>query len=150
VDSVKISPCVVSNDGKENNTYHHPIFDLVKDQVQRALVTLANDRFEIFDAYHELDEKFAKSYTWCPYLQVLPVIGADLNIYPCQDKAYNLEEGLIGSIRDVRFKDVWFSDKNKFFKVNPSKVCNHHCVANEKNKLILEYLDADREHLGFV
>jgi MoaA/NifB/PqqE/SkfB family radical SAM enzyme len=150
VDSVKISPCVVSNDGKENNTYHHPIFDLVKDQVQRALVTLANDRFEIFDAYHELDEKFAKSYTWCPYLQVLPVIGADLNIYPCQDKAYNLEEGLIGSIRDVRFKDFWFSDKNKFFKVNPSKVCNHHCVANEKNKLILEYLDADREHLGFV
>lgn len=43
-----------------------------------------------------------------------------------------------------------FLDKNGFFKVNPSRVCNHHCVANEKNQMILEYLDADAAHLGFV
>ncbi|MEN6586191.1 MAG: radical SAM protein [Sulfuricella sp.] len=150
VNSVKVSPCVVSNNGRENNLYHQPIFSLVKEQTQRALATLADESFEIFDAYHELDEKFDKHYEWCPYLQILPIIGADLNIYPCQDKAYNLDEGLIGSIRDVRFKDFWFSDKNKFFTVNPSKVCNHHCVANEKNKMILEYLDSDPHHLGFV
>ncbi len=150
VDSVKVSPCIMSNDGKENNDYHRQIFDSVKDQVVRALAELADNDFEIFDAYHELDERFLKDYTWCPYLQILPVIGADMNIYPCQDKAYNLEEGLIGSIRDQRFKSFWFSDKRKFFKINPSAVCKHHCVANAKNRLVLEYLDADREHLGFV
>jgi len=150
VNSVKISPCVVSNDGVKNNEYHQPIFKNVKEQVKRAIEDFANESFEIFDSYHELDDKFNKEYDWCPYFQVLPVIGADLNIYPCQDKAYNLDEGLIGSIKNQSFKDFWFSSKENFFKINPSKVCNHHCVANSKNKLVLEYLNADREHLGFV
>jgi MoaA/NifB/PqqE/SkfB family radical SAM enzyme len=150
VDSVKVSPCIISNNGTENNAYHRAIFDSVKDQVKKAVDILTDAGFEIFDAYHELDDKFRKDYKWCPYLQILPVIGADLNIYPCQDKAYNLKEGLIGSIKNSRFQRFWFSDKNKFFKIDPSKVCEHHCVANEKNKMILEYLNADAEHLCFV
>lgn len=150
VESVKVSACIVSNSGRENNEYHKPVFTLVKEQVAKAMRDYGATNFEISDAYHELDDKFRKEYAWCPYLQILPVIGADLNIYPCQDKAYNLEEGLIGSIRSQRFKDFWLKDKEKFFKINPSVHCNHHCVANAKNKLILEYLEADREHLGFV
>lgn len=150
VDSVKVSPCIVSNSGKENNKYHKPLFKTVKGQVLKAIRDFNDEKFEIFDAYHELDEKFKKNYTWCPYLQMLPVIGADLNIYPCQDKAYNLDEGLIGSIKRQRFKDFWLNDKMKFFKINPAAVCNHHCVANEKNKLILDYLNVDKEHLEFV
>ena len=113
------------------------------------MLDLADGTFEIFDAYHELDD-FKKEYEWCPYLQILPVIGADLNIYSCHDKAYNFEEGLIGTIKNQRFKDFWFSKKNKFFKINPAINCNHHCVENNKNKLILEYLNANRDHLGFV
>lgn len=150
VDSVKVSPCIVSNDGAENNAYHRPVFETVRREVKRAIEDWMDDRFEIFDAYHELDEKFDKRYTWCPYLQILPVIGADLNIYPCQDKAYNLDEGLIGSIKEQRFREFWFSDKGNFFKIDPSLHCNHHCVANAKNGMILEYLDADQEHWGFV
>ncbi|MEW6104605.1 MAG: radical SAM protein, partial [bacterium] len=136
VDSIKVSPCIVSNDRVENNIYHQPFFEDVKEQVKKAISDFSDDAFQINDAYHELDETFTKDYIWCPYLQVLPVIGADCNIYPCQDKAYNLEEGLIGSIKDCRFKDFWLKDKNKFFKINPSLHCNHHCVANAKNKLI--------------
>lgn len=150
INSIKVSPCIISNDGKENNEYHKSVAGQVKDQIQRAKKELEDKQFEIFDAYHELDEKFKKDYTWCPYLQVLTVIGADLNVYSCQDKAYNLEEGLIGSIKNVRFKDFWFSDKTKFFKINPSVVCNHHCVTNLKNKLILDYLAADEGHLSFI
>lgn len=150
VSSVKICPCIVSNEGGENNDYHQPIFDPVKESTQKAIADFSDEHFEIFDSYHALDDKFKKEYNWCPYLQILPVIGADLNIYPCQDKAYNLDEGLVGSIKNQRFKEFWFSDKCKFFKINPFKVCNHHCVANEKNKILLEYLDADSEHLGFV
>ncbi|NQT22144.1 MAG: radical SAM protein [Candidatus Omnitrophica bacterium] len=149
-DSVKVSPCIVSNDGTENNRYHRPIYEKVKAQIKKARADFADGGFEINDSYHELDEKFEKKYDWCPYLQILPVIGADLNMYPCQDKAYNLDEGLLGSIRNQRFEDFWFSDKNKFFKINPSIHCNHHCVANTKNKLILDYLDIDEEHMEFV
>ena len=149
-DSVKISPCIISNDASENNAYHKRVFDTVKDEIKRSTEEFQNEDFEINDSYHALDEKFRKDYTWCPYLQILPVIGADLNIYPCQDKAYNFDEGLVGSIRSERFKDFWFSDKNKFYKINPSTHCNHHCVANAKNKLVLEYLNTDRDHMEFV
>lgn len=150
VDTVKISPCIISNDGYENDTYHAPFYEEAKELVTLAKHELEDSRFEINDSYHRAEIDFAKDYDWCPMLQMLPVIGADLNIYPCQDKAYNLQDGLLGNIRNQRFKDWWFSDKNNFFKINPSKVCNHHCVANSKNKMILEYLDADKGHLGFV
>ena len=150
VNSVKISPCITSNDGKENNLYHEPIFKYAKEQISKALNEFKGEGFEIFDSYHTQLSTFKKEYTWCPYLQILPVIGADLNVYSCQDKAYNLNEGLIGSIKERRFKDFWFSDKSKFFKINPSCICTHHCVADTKNKVVFEYLNADKEHLGFV
>jgi len=150
VDSIKMSPCIVSNDMEENNRYHRKIFNKVKDHIAMASESLADNNFEVFDSYHEMDGLFKKNYAWCPYLQILPVIGADQNVYACQDKAYNLQEGLIGSIKNQRFKEFWFSDKSKFFKINPSIVCNHHCVANTKNKLILDYLDLDKKHLEFI
>jgi len=150
VNNVKISPCLVSDNEEANNNYIRPVLPIVKGQIKKAVKELAGKNFEIFDAYNELDEKFKKQYTWCPYIQILPIIGADLNVYACPDKAYNLKNGLVGSIRNRRFKTFWFSDKNKFFKINPSLDCNHHCETNSKNKLILEYLYADREHLNFV
>lgn len=150
VNSVKVSPCIVSNSGRENNVYHDPLFVRVKEQTDRAIADFAGDSFEIFDSYHTQLDTFQKSYTWCPYLQITPVIGADQNIYSCHDKAYNLEEGVLGSIQNARFKDVWFSDKNRFFMINPSKGCNHHCVVDGNNRMILDYLDADPEHLEFM
>ncbi len=152
VDSIKVSPCIVSNDGRENNRYHQPFFEQVKGQIARLRDQVADSgrELEIFDAYHELDEKFTKEYDWCPYIQILPIIGADLNIYSCQDKAYNLNSGLLGSIREQRFSEFWYSDKNRFFTIDPSKECDHHCVANNKNRLILEYLSSEDPHTAFV
>ncbi|TLD95158.1 radical SAM protein [Helicobacter jaachi] len=149
VDSIKISPTIVSNESAQTNAYHQKIFEAVKDEVARAKADFGKD-IEIYDSYHYQLESFEKSYSWCPYSQVLMVIGADLRIYPCQDKAYNIDEAMLGSIKDVSFKQWWFENKKAFFKVNPRKVCNHHCVSHEKNKMILEYLNADKAHLGFV
>ena len=150
VDSVKISPCLVNESSRDNNNYHKPFFTIVRRQIEKAEKNLVNKSFEVFNAYSELDEKFEKDYEWCPYLQILPVIGADLNVYACPDKAYNLKTGVLGSIKDQRFKDFWFSNKNNFFKINPAKQCNHHCETNQKNKLVLEYLNTNKEHLDFV
>lgn len=150
VDSVKVSCCIVSNDARANNEYHRPFFAAVREQLDRAAHDLADGGFEVYDAYHELDANFAKGYSWCPYQQILPVIGADLNVYSCQDKAYNLREGLLGSIAGQRFKDFWFSDKSRFFRIDPMKHCNHHCVANAKNRLIHEFLGLEPDHAAFV
>lgn len=150
VNSVKVSPVIVSNNGVECAEYHRPVFSSVRAQVEKAMAELADKTFEIFDAYQELEQTFEKEYTWCPFLQILPVIGADLNVYACPDKAYNLENGVLGSIKNRRFKDFWFDSKEQFYKVNPSVHCNNHCIANKKNKMILEYLNVDKDHMWFV
>lgn len=148
--SVKIAPCIVSNDGAENNCYHRPIFQRARDQIERVIADFADVSFEVFDSYHLQLQTFEKKYDWCPMIQILPVIGADLNVYTCHDKAYNLDQGLIGSIQTRRFQQLWFSDKNNFFRIRPSIHCNHHCVANTHNEMILEYLYIDKEHMAFV
>lgn len=150
VHSAKISPCIVDNSGKKNNEYHHGIASVVKTAVDRIQHDLADGSFEICDSYHGQLESFQKDYTWCPYLQIVPVIGADSNIYACHDKAYNFQTGLLGSIANQSFKAFWNQDKSKFFNINPKSNCNHHCVAHAGNKMILEYLEADPRHLEFV
>jgi MoaA/NifB/PqqE/SkfB family radical SAM enzyme len=148
--SVKVAPCIVSNSGRENNEYHAPLLAEVKAQTFRAREDLAGETFEIFDSYHSQLESFSKAYHWCPYLQITPVIGADLNVYSCHDKAYNMKEGLLGSIRDRSFSDFWNSGKEKFYRIDPSRDCNHHCVMDSSNLQILEYLGADHNHMEFV
>lgn len=149
-DSVKLSPCIVSNDSAGTNSHHAPIFQGVKEAIARARQACAGAAFEIYDAYHEIARDFRKDYSWCPYQQVLCVVGADRNVYSCQDKAYNLESGLLGSVRERRFRDFWLEGKDKFFGINPARDCNHHCVADGKNRMILDYLGADPEHRCFV
>lgn len=150
VDSVKISPVIVSNDGNVTNEYHQKIWDSVEEQYLRAKSDYGSDNFEVYYAYHQVANKFDKQYDWCPFIQILPVIGADMNVYACHDKAYNLDNGVLGSIANMRFKDFWYSDKNLFFKINPKQDCKHHCVADEKIKLVFKYLDIEQEHMGFV
>ena len=150
IDSIKIAPCVVANNANENNNYHNPFYEEAKNLSMKVKNELEDDSFEVFDSYHLLEDKFKKDYDWCPYAQINPVIGADMNIYTCHDKAYNIDKGNLGSIKDKSFKDVWMNNKNKFFDVNPSIDCNHHCAVNEKNKMIIEYLSLDNNHIGFV
>ena len=149
VHNVKISPCIVSNDGEENNSYHQQIFSSVRSQVDRLLENTSNNDFELFDAYHELETKFDKDYEWCPFVQTLCVIGADLNVYSCQDKAYT-DKGLLGSLKERGFAEFWQSSKSKLRNINPSKDCRHHCVANHKNQMLHEYLNTDPVHKAFV
>ncbi len=150
VNSVKVSPCLVSNDGQECNDYHRPYYASVGEQIARAISDYASEKFEIFNGYGEQLTTFEKSYTWCPYIQINPVIGADLNVYSCHDKAYNLDSGLICSIKEQSFREAWFRDKSQFFRINPKMCCSHHCVVNDKNKMIIEYLDGDPDHVMFV
>jgi Fe-coproporphyrin III synthase len=149
IHNVKISPCIVSNDGAENNRYHQPIFSSVRSQVDRLVIDCQYDNFELFDAYHELETKFDKNYDWCPFLQALCVIGADLKVYSCQDKAYT-DKGLLGSIKEQGFAELWSEGKSKFHKINPAIDCRHHCVANHKNQMLHEYFNTDPIHKVFV
>ena len=149
-DHVKISGAVVSNESTGNNSYHKSIKDEVAKQISESK-KLESKNFKILNHYHDLEERFEKSYHTCPFLQFLTVVGADQEVYTCQDKAYT-ESGKMGSIADRSFKEFWFSKENlRFLKTfNPSKKCELHCVSHSKNLAIHEYLSIDKEHGYFV
>jgi MoaA/NifB/PqqE/SkfB family radical SAM enzyme len=144
VRSIKISPCIVSNDHEMNNHLHLKLRPIVQEQLDK----LRDEGIEVYDSYHQQLCSFQKDYNWCPYIQVLPIIGADQNVYACHDKAYNKTNGMLGSIKDQSFKKFWFDGEEKFYKIDPSKHCNHHCMSDQTNKLLLEYLFVD--HVEFV
>jgi len=150
VRSIKLSPCIMGNSAQQNNDYHQPFYESTKDLCRKTVFELNDANFEVHDCYHLLDTTFHKDYHWCPFIQIVPVIGADLNVYSCRDKAYNLESGYIGSLKNQSFRDYWFSNKNQFFTIDPSRDCNHHCAVHNQNQTILSFLDLSEEHLEFI
>ncbi len=146
----KISACVVSNNGADNNAYHAEFSDTVRQQIAEARA-LDGDGFEVIDHYHDLAERFDKEYESCPFMQFLTVIGADGKVYSCQDKAYTAS-GELGSIQHQSFKEFWYSDDNKaaMAALNPSQSCSHHCVAEGKNRMLHDFLNTEPAHRAFV
>jgi len=151
VNHVKVSECVVSTNGKENNLYHTSFFDSVKEQIIKAKEALEGTNFKIIDKFHDFDDKYEKPYSWCPFIHFLTVIAADCNVYTCQDKAYT-RSGKLGSLRDKSFKKMWYSDetKERLLNINPSQVCSHNCVQHRKNLMLIDYFETDSGHLEFV
>lgn len=149
-DSIKFSPCVISNHTATNLESHSSYLNMAQEIIVKCEQVLSDEKFEVFNSYHKNEATISdKDYNWCPFIQVVPVIGADLMIYSCQDKAYT-EKGKVGSIEKVSFKEFWNSDKNKFFKINPSKDCPHHCVADKKNRMLLQHLSEKSTEYHFV
>lgn len=147
---VKVSACVVSNDGAENNAYHADTADAAREQIELA-AELVDETFDVVDHYHTLSDRFDRTYTRCPMVYFLTVIGADLKVYTCHDKAYTAS-GIVGDISNRRFRDFWMSDEAqaRLAAIDPSRDCNHHCVAETKNRALFEILDTDPPHTAFV
>ena len=44
---------------------------------------------------------------------------------------------MLGSLKEQRFSEFWNDNKSKLRAINPSKDCQHHCVANHKTKCFI-------------
>jgi MoaA/NifB/PqqE/SkfB family radical SAM enzyme len=145
VQHMKVSPCVISN-----SAYHERIAAGVADQIKAAR-ELEDESFTVVDHYHTADDSYDKSYHSCPFLNLLTVVGANCRVYPCQDKAYT-DQGLLGSLRSVRFRDLWHSRevRQTIHDLDPTLSCRHHCVADAKNRLLHQLISLDSDHATFV
>ena len=150
VSHIKVSACVISNDADENDAYPASFSGVVRDGIT-AGKALEDESFTVVDHYHNLAGRFEKSYTRCAFAHFLTVIGADCKVCTCHNKAYT-ESGLLGSIKDRRFRDFWLGEENqtRMRAINSAHDCNHHCVADAKNRQLAEYLDAAPDHLAIV
>jgi MoaA/NifB/PqqE/SkfB family radical SAM enzyme len=152
VNHVKVCECVVSTKNEENKRYHSAIFNAINEQIAAGISELADAKFTIVDKFsNQHADNYDKNYALCPFIQCLTVIGADMNVYTCQDKAYTVG-GKLGSIGNKRFSDFWFSTatQKKLKRLVPAYECSHHCTQDSKNKLLLDYINLKKTHLEFV
>jgi MoaA/NifB/PqqE/SkfB family radical SAM enzyme len=142
VDNIRFSPLWVP----DFYIYHQFIKEEVLNQLNQ-IYKKAPKGISVYDTYKIIPEATTRTYNRCYFLQIVPVIGADLNIYNCHNKAYD-SNGVIGSIKDKKFSDVWFSDETlSYFKnFRPDLTCNHQCANDVKNKHIHEILTCSRDN----
>ena len=106
---------------------------------------ISDDRFSVYSSYdlaapaHSTERGFHR----CFVMETVPVIGADQQVFRCHNTAYS-EHGLIGSIKDRRFKDLWFSEETaaNFRAFDAATSCRHQCAAHSKIVFTQELLDA--------
>jgi radical SAM protein with 4Fe4S-binding SPASM domain len=139
-ENVRFSPMWI----KGFREYHMPIQQQVEDELAKASV-LIDDTFHINTTYN-LDFcgfSLDRPYTRCHFGQVVPVIGADQNVYACHNKAYD-HTGLIGSIRDKTFEQVWMGGEAAAFfdQLNPQQSCRHQCANCAKNQIIQKMINS--------
>ena len=142
VENVRLSPMWTPNFYE----YHKKISNEVEKEMSK-IQNLIDASFTVNTTYNIVpnsSHSIHRVYNKCFIMQTVPVIGADLNVYACHNKAYD-DSGLIGSIKDKTFKELWFSEATKKFMqdFNPRRKCLHECSNDKKNILINEVLDSN-------
>ena len=140
VANVRISPVWFQN----FREYHDPIASLVNLQIEAARARYDSASFRVYSSYDLDNPAHGKERTFpkCWFMQMVPVIGADQQIFACHNTAYS-SHGAIGSIKTQRFKDLWFSEETKRFMDNFSTAsCSHQCAAHSKIENVNALLEA--------
>ncbi len=138
---IKITPCWMPN----FLDYHKPFINSVLLQIQKAKQELTDKNFAVYDTYKADFEHcgvYERTADKCLFAQSVTVIGADCNVYFCHDKAY-APDGVLGSIKNKSFKELWFSEeaKNKLQNLNPKINCPHHCANDLKNMRCIDIVE---------
>jgi len=147
VDNVKFSPIIFKEGSIE---YHNKFSKECNELIEKAKHDLEDDTFSVINKYEESLNTctiFHRPYHKCYTMQLVACIAADSKVYYCHDRAY-MQSSVLGDLKKETFKDIWFSDSTKevFDNLDPSKVCNQHCVWDGRNIIITNYFDVEDEN----
>ncbi len=136
----------------EDERYFDEFYDKVKELILICKYRYEDASFKVIDLFGDrVSDLEVKSphYSFCGYQHFCSYIGGDLNVYRCCNTAYN-KQGLVGSLKEMRFKDFWLSESKKEKYENfDAKTCAR-CQFNSKNETILYALDPNPTHVNFV
>lgn len=146
VENIRFSPMY----NKNFYDYHSKFDDVVKEQLKKIANELQDSKFSVnssYDIQNSGSHSSIRSYTQCYIMQTVPVIGADLGVYACHNKAYD-KSGLIGSIKNISFSELWFKKETGIFirNFNPKLSCMHECSNDKKNIFINELLNSSNDN----
>ena len=149
VDNFRISAAFTPMGFKYFDTFLEEAKDLAK-----KAESLSDDTFTVFNLFNDrVSDTFdgTQDYDNCPIKDLLSYVGADYNVYTCCTLAYN-DSGLIGSIKDQSFKDLWDSTHktDMFDSHKPCDRCQHPCMYKGKNDFINYCIKPDAKHVNYI
>jgi Fe-coproporphyrin III synthase len=147
VDNIRLS-AVFQSDGADYFSEIHPeAVELCREA--KLLETSGFKVFNNFDYRFEDLELAHPNYRECGIQHFDTYMAADQNVYRCCVTAYN-ERGLIGSIRERRFRELWESkEKRRSFAEFDARGCEF-CMFNAKNRTIAYAVSKNPPHVNFV
>lgn len=101
-----------------------------------------------------IDERMAnlsrthQDYGYCGTKDVLCVIEGECNVYTCCTLTGD-PRGLLGSIKDKPFSEVWWGSQQARRDLNPCEVCTCACLYEERNRRMLDMMQAPL-HVNFI
>ena len=134
VENVRFSPMWTPN----LQDYHFPIVQKVNRQLDE-ISEIVDDTCSVNSTYAIESHADQRPYSKCYYMQIVPVIGADQNIYACHNKAYD-SSGKIGSIKDSSFEAIWLASSAYMNNFDPTEACNNHQCSNDNKNIIINDL----------
>jgi len=151
VDNIKLSPIAVKANTKD---YHDSIKESVVEQINLAKEKLEDNRFKVVDKYTcdlNLPDFYKKEYQKCYIQNFFAVIAADSKVYRCHQRAYT-KAGELGDLKQMSFKELWFSKEvsNRIGMFEPQKECCFRCAFDERNLLLNDFVNIDRNHINFI
>lgn len=150
VNNVRLSAVSTAEGSRYFEGWKDEAIDLARAAQKRSTAD-----FKVFDLFsdrlYDMD-KAGEPYPLCPCKDLITYVGADCNVYTCCILAYN-KAGLIGSIKDQTFKQLWEGRaKHDMFKTfDPLCRCRDHiCTYRQKNEFISYCVKADPLDVNFI
>lgn len=150
VDNIRISAAFTNH----GFSYFDGWFDEARDEVAKTHADLDDQSFTVFNLFNDrVKDLFdgTQDYDFCPMKHLVPYVGADSNVYMCCMLAYN-DKGLIGSIADRKFSEMWYDDATVelMSSHSPRNDCRLPCMFESKNKFINYCIGTDAMHTNFI
>lgn len=148
VDNMRISAAF----SPEGSAHFDGFIDKVRDLSTEAAAQFSRPDFRIFNRFKDRVQDLQEThpeYEFCGHQYLTTYLGADLNLYRCCVLAYN-PRGIIGSIKNQRFRDLWRSEGTKIdFRSLKASSCPA-CQFNDKNRFINYLVSQDPGHVHYV
>ena len=148
VDNARISAVFTP----EEFDYHKDHWEEAKELTRRAKEDFETPSFKVFDLFGDRIsdlQQHKPDYDFCSYMHLNTYIGGDLKVYTCCNNAYN-DIGDMGSIKDQRFFDYWFSEsKKKKYEIFKASSCER-CMFNNKNHFINYMIENNPVHVNYI
>ena len=153
-DNIRLS-AVFQNEGAR---YFEDIENQISILCQEA-ESFSTDKFKVINLFKNRIDDLSQgtpNYEDCHFSKLTTYIGADMNVYRCCVYSYN-ELGLLGSLKEKTFKDLWFSKEVQHSLTNFNAASCARCMFNDKNIQIQKSLNLNSyqitnppDHVNFI